>query len=84
MYVSEIPMMLPGMALRPSLPLLVFQQQNENQLRQILLGRKLYVRLMTVSDLEEPCNLYPWYYYQAMLVQFKSGFSSACDCVISG
>ena len=41
--VSEIPMMLPELAHSVSQ-----QQQKENQLRQILLGRKLDVRMMTV------------------------------------
>lgn len=41
--VSEIPMMLPELAHSVSQQ----QQQKENQLRQILLGRKLNVRMMT-------------------------------------
>lgn len=52
--VSGIPMMLSGLEelLLSFLPLSVFQQQNENQLRQILLDRKLYVKLMAVVDLD--------------------------------
>ena len=42
--VSEIPMILPELAHSVSQQ----QQQKENQLRQILLGRKLNVRMMTV------------------------------------
>lgn len=41
---SEIPMILPELAHSVSQQ----QQQKENQLRQILLGRKLNVRMMTV------------------------------------
>ena len=40
---SEIPMILPELAHSVSQQ----QQQKENQLRQILLGRKLSVRMMT-------------------------------------
>lgn len=49
--VSEIPRMLPGLAL--TLSVFQQQQQKENQLRQILLGRKPSVRLRTASDSEE-------------------------------
>lgn len=87
--VSEIPIMLSGMkdlcSHSCSLCLSVFQQQQrENKLRQTLLGRKLCVRLMALADLESHIIYNQGVPIpQAMLAQFKSGFSSACSCVTS-